>query len=444
MRHIQKLKNKKFYIKTFGCQMNENESEQMAGILESHGAQPCEKPENSDIIIINTCAVREKPVEKLFSLLGRMKNIKQKNNAQIGVAGCVAQLFKNEILQKNRAVDFVIGPDNLWKIPEVIDSLSNKNSPIIQTSRNRNWREIQSISRKNHISAYVPIMKGCDNFCTFCIVPFAKGREKYRPLENIKKEIRGLVEKRYKEIQLLGQNVNSYKDPNSGKDFADLLKEVNQINGIQWIRFITSNPKNFTQKIIHTMADLDKVCHQLHLPVQSGSDSILKTMRRGYTREEYLEKIKLLKKLMPDISLSTDIIVGFPGETEKDFQNTIELLKRVRFTNIFSFHYSKRPYTAASKYEDSVPIEIKKERLIKLQETQKNIQLKFNQSLIGKKMKVLCMGKSKKDPNSYSGRNEAYQVVNFQSDTDVIGNYVTVEITDYGPYSLRGKICLNP
>jgi len=418
--------------------MNENESEQIAGLLKSHGALPCDKPEHSHIIIINTCAVRKKPVEKLFSLLGRLRNIKH-NNAFIGVAGCIAQLFKDEIAKRNKEVDFIVGPDNLGKIPEIITSLSDSNSCLIHTSRNNNWKEINQISRQNSISGYVSIMKGCNHFCTYCVVPYAKGREKYRPLENIKKEVKDLEEKGYKEIQLLGQNVNSYQDPRSSKEFPSLLKEISQVKGIEWIRFITSHPKNFTNKIIQAMADIDKICHQLHLPIQSGSDSILKAMRRGYTRKEYLEKISHLKRLMPDISLSTDIIVGFPGESEKDFQDTLDILKKVRYTNIFSFRYSKRPYTAASKYKDNVPFEIKKKRLIELQEIQRNIQLKFNRSLIGKSMKVLCMGKDKKDFCTYKGRNEAFQVINFTSPTDVTGKFVTVEIIDCGPYSLIGK-----
>ncbi len=439
MKPIQTLNNKKFFIKTFGCQMNENESEQIAGILESHGAVQCEKVEDGNIIIINTCAVREKPVEKLFSLLGRIKNIKHKNNACIGVTGCVAQLHKDKIMQKNNAVDFVIGPDNLNKIPYIISSLSETDSGILQTSRHRDWIEINQISRKNQISGYVTIMKGCDNFCTYCIVPFAKGREKHRPLKTIMEEVKGLAGKGYKEIQLLGQNVNSYQDPESAKDFPFLLKKISQINGIEWIRFITSHPKDLSEKTIHTMAEIDKICHQLHLPVQAGSDRILKRMGRGYTRKEYLKKIKLLKKSMPDISLSTDIIVGFPGETEKDFFDTIDILKKVEYTNIFSFRYSQRPFTAALKYKDNIPFKTKKQRLIALQEVQKNIQLKLNKSFIGKKIKVLCMGRSQKDHNSYAGRNEAYQVINFKSDKDMTGKFVMVEITSCGPYSLIGK-----
>lgn len=440
MNHIQMLKHKKYFIKTFGCQMNENESEQIAGILESHGAVPCDNAENGNIIIINTCAVREKPVEKLFSLLGRMKTIKQKNNAFIGVAGCIAQIYKEKIMQKNKAVDFIIGPDNLDKIPDIINSLSEADSGIIQTSRNRDWIEIHQISRQNQISGYVTIMKGCNNFCTYCIVPFAKGREKYRPLKHIKKEIRKLADKGFKEIQLLGQNVNSYKDPDSAKDFPFLLKEISQIKGIEWIRFITSHPKDLSEKTIHTMAETDKICRQLHLPIQSGSDHILKRMGRGYTQKEYLEKIELLKKSMPDISLSTDIIVGFPGETEDDFHDTVDILKKVEYTNIFSFRYSQRPFTAALKYKDNIPLETKKQRLITLQEAQRNIQLKLNKSFTGKKIKVLCMGGSKKGYNSYVGRNEAYQPINFKSDKNMTGKFVTVEITACGPYSLIGKL----
>ncbi len=417
--------------------MNENESEQIAGILGSYGALSCDELEHSDIILINTCAVREKPVEKLFSFLGRLKAIKQKNNACIGVTGCVAQLFKKDISKKNETVDFVVGPDNLDKIPDIINSLSEYHSCITQTSRNKNWIEINQISRKNNVSAYITIMKGCNNFCTFCVVPFAKGREKYRPLPLIKQEIKKLEEKGYKEVQLLGQNVNSYQDPESRKNFVSLLEETNQIDGIEWIRFFTSHPKNLTSEIIKAMAENHKICRQLHLPLQSGSDSILKAMGREYTRKEYLEKIDLLKDLMPDISLSTDIIVGFPGETEKDFSDTMDILKKVGYTSIFSFRYSKRPYTAASKYQQNVSFEVKKERLIKLQELQKNLQLRSNRSSIGKRMKVLCMGKSKNN-DSYTGRNEAFQVINFKSHKDWTGKFLTVEITDCGPYSLIG------
>jgi len=271
-------------------------------------------------------------------------------------------------------------------------------------------------------------------------VPFTRGREKYRPIQNILEEAEELASQGYKEIQFLGQNVNSYIDPESGNNFSVLLRESNNIAGIEWIRFITSHPKNFTDEIAHTMKDAHKVCHQLHLPIQSGSTSVLKRMNRGYTRKGYLEKIALLRKLMPDIHLSTDIIVGFPGETQEEFQQTMSLLEHIKYTNIFSFRYSPRPLTAAVKKEDDIPFEVKKDRLIQVQALQKKIQFEKNKSLIGQTQKILCTGKSKKDPMVYSGRNAGYQVVNFNSPNDVLHQFIRVQIIACGPYSLFGEI----
>lgn len=434
------LKKIKFYIHTFGCQMNENDSERIAGILLHNGAKLASALEESNLVIVNTCAVRKKSEEKLYSLLGRLASLKQKKNLRIGVVGCVAQLYRSRLLERKPFVDFVIGPDNYNELPAL---LTNKASEkIIATSWKSEWPEFSpsQVFRQSKYSAYVTIMEGCNNFCAYCIVPFTRGREKFRPMSEIIREIKNLAENGYKEIHLLGQNVNSYCDPESSKSFPELLREVNQIEGLEWIRFLTSHPKNFNPFIAKAMKDLAKVCHQLHLPLQSGSSAILKKMKRGYTREEYLEKISYLRNLMPDISLSTDVIVGFPGETEEDFQQTLDLLKEVRFTNIFSFRYSPRPFTAAAKMEDNVPFKEKRRRLIELQNLQKNIQLEFNKSLRGKVIKVLCLGKSKKNSQLYSGRNEGYQVVNFKSKRNVIGRFVHVLITSCGPYSLKGKL----
>lgn len=434
------LENYKFYIHTFGCQMNENDSERIAGILTKAGARISESVEESNLIIVNTCAVRKKSEEKLYSYLGRLSSLKKTKSVIIGVAGCVAQIQGAELSEKRPFIDFVIGPDNYQKLPQIIsDNIGEK---ILTTSWNPEWHEISNelTYRESQVSAYVTIMEGCNNFCSYCIVPFTRGREKYRPINNIIQEVKELADTGYLEIQFLGQNVNSYKDPLSGEDFSSLLRNADQVDGIEWTRFITSHPKNFSSEIGLAMKESEKVCHQLHLPVQSGASSVLKRMNRGYSREDYLEKITMLRDLMPEISLSTDIIVGFPGETEKEHQETIGLLETVRFTNIFSFRYSVRPQTAASKEKDSVPFEDKKRRLIEVQTLQKKIQLEYNQSLIGRIMKVLCLGKSKKDSDIFSGRNEGYQVVNFKSEEDVIGKYVNVRITSCGPYSLTGEI----
>jgi len=432
-------KTLKFYIHTFGCQMNENDSERIGGILTQIGAQKSNSLENSNLIIVNTCAVRQKSEEKLFSFLGRLAQMKKRKNLIIGVVGCVVQLHGTLLLEKNSYVDFVLGPDNYSDLNQVI--LKHLGEKFMSTSWSREWKETPSehILRENDISAYVTIMEGCNNFCSYCIVPFTRGREKFRPFPNIVQEVKDLALNGFKEVQLLGQNVNSYRDPISGKDFSALLRELNDIPGIEWIRFITSHPKNFTQDIALAMKEGEKICHQLHLPLQSGSSSVLKRMNRGYARQEYLEKINLLQDLMPDISLSTDIIVGFPGETEKEFQEILKTLEEVRFTNIFSFRYSRRPLTAASRMKDDVPFKVKKRRLIEVQELQKEIQLKKNKILIGRVMKVLCLGKSKKDPQIFSGRNEGFQVVNFKSRKDLTGEFATVLITSCGPHSLQGE-----
>ncbi len=433
------FKDLKFHIHTFGCQMNENDSERIAGILKACGARTSNVLEESDLVIVNTCAVRKKSEEKLYSYLGRLASLKEKKKIMIGVVGCVAQLYKSELLEKRPFIDFVLGPDNYNQLREVILSIDQEK--FISTCESRKFKETPHhlLSRQSTISSYVTIMEGCNNFCSYCIVPFVRGREKFRPMKNIVEEVQYLADKGYKEIQLLGQNVNSYQDPESGKDFSELLRKVNRIEGIEWIRFITSHPKNFGEKIATTMKESKKICHQLHLPLQSGSTSVLKRMNRGYTREEYLEKISILRNLMPDISLSTDIIVGFPGETEEEFQDTLTILREIRYANIFSFRYSPRPLTASSEEKDTIPFEEKKRRLILVQQLQKELQLELNKSLVGRVMRVLCLGKSKKETSLFSGRNEGYQVVNFKSKNDAIGRFIDIRITSFGPYSLIGE-----
>lgn len=420
--------------------MNESDSEHIAGMLMASGLTAAPSLEESDLIIVNTCAVREKSEEKLYSLLGRLESLKKKKGTVIGVAGCVAQLHRSKLWDKKPFLDFIIGPDNYRQIPQIISARSHEK--VILTHWDNEWHDtpVEQINRDSPVSAYTTIMEGCNNFCSYCVVPFTRGREKYRPIRSIMEEVDDLASQGYKEIQFLGQNVNSYIDPDSGKNFAALLKEANTISGIEWIRFITSHPKNFTDEIAYAMKEAHKVCHQLHLPIQSGSTSVLKRMNRGYTRHDYLEKIALLRKLMPDIHLSTDIIVGFPGETQEEFHQTMSLLEYIKYTNIFSFRYSPRPHTASAKKEDDIPLEVKKDRLIQVQALQKRIQWEKNKTLIGQTQKILCTGKSKKDPQVYCGRNMGYQVVNFNSPTDVLHRFVRVRITACGPYSLFGEL----
>jgi tRNA-2-methylthio-N6-dimethylallyladenosine synthase len=429
----------RFFIRTFGCQMNESDSERISGLLHRAGGLGVDRPEEADIIIVNTCAVREKSEEKLFSYLGRLAAIKKTRPVRIAVVGCVAQLRGGELLGKTAVVDHVFGPDNAAQIQALIQPDAAPKSA--STSWSSEWHETppEFIRRDSPVSGYVTAMEGCDNFCSYCIVPYTRGREKYRPLASILGEVRDLARKGYLEVQLLGQNVNSYRDPASGRSFTDLLREVASIDGPEWLRFLTSHPKNFRPEIAETMAGIRKVCRELHLPLQSGSSAVLKKMKRGYTREYYLDIISRLRRLMPGISLSTDIIVGFPGETDRDFEETIEVLRTVRFSSLFSFRYSPRPMTAASKSEDSVPKELKQRRLVEVQRVQKEIQLQDHSRLVGETMKVLCLGRGRKTPDLYSGRNEGNQVVNFRSDEDPIGRFVEVRITGFGPYSLLGE-----
>lgn len=434
------LNNVTFFIRTFGCQMNENDSERIAGLLAAGGARKTERLEDAGSVIVNTCAVRGKSEEKFYSYLGRLRSLKKKYGFTIAVVGCVAQFYREKILEKNASVDFILGPDNYHRLAELL--AANFREKRVLTAWSRDWDEAsrRPFVRESPVSAYVTIMEGCNNFCAYCIVPFTRGRAKFRPLEAILDEIRGLARNGYKEIQFLGQNVNSYTDPVSGACFPELLTAADKVEGIEWIRFITSHPKNFSAEIVEAVSRSKKVCRQLHLPLQSGSTNVLERMKRGYSREDYLEKIRLLRSRLPEISLSTDIIVGFPGETEREFEETMDILGKIRFANIFSFRYSPRPRTTAARFEDNVPLDTKRRRLMEVQKLQKSIQSDIHKNLIGRTMRVLCLGRSKKDESLYSGRNEGYQVVNFTSEKDTIGRFVGVAITGCGPYSLHGEL----
>lgn len=427
----------RFAIQTFGCQMNENDSERLAGFLRAAGASPAASVAEADLVVVNTCSVRAKSEEKLQSFLGRLRTLKKKRRLLVGVAGCVAQLRKDSLAGPKSGVDFVLGFDQYGRIAEVAAESALRR--VVAVSRTRGWREEKSVPlRESAVSGYVTIMEGCDNFCAYCVVPFTRGREKYRPLEAVLEEVRELAAGGYREIQLLGQNVNHYLDPESGTDFAALLGRVAAVPGPEWIRFLTSHPKSFPLSLARTMAATPKICRQLHLPLQSGSGSVLERMKRGYTRDDYRTAVAALRSLMPAIRLSTDIIVGYPGETEAEFEETLSALAEFRFAGMFSFCYSPRPLTAAARLTDGVPAEVKKRRLMEVQALQKDIQLAFHKTLIGERERVLCTGRSKKDPAVFAGRNEGNQVVNFGSDADVVGRFVEVEITAAGPYSLRG------
>jgi len=433
------LEGSRFFIKTFGCQMNENDSEHIAGLLAGAGAAKAASLVNSDIIIINTCAVRAKSEEKADSFLGRLSALQKKRDVVIAIAGCSAQLRRGELLRRKPRIDLVVGPGRYHELPALVAERGGGGR--VATGRSRAWREMgpDTTLREDPSSAYVPIMEGCDNFCAYCVVPFARGREKCRPMERVLAEVADAGTRGYKEVQLLGQNVNSYRDPGTGAGFAELLDLVSRVGGIAWIRFLTSHPRDLGPEIARVMANRPTVCRQLHLPLQSGSSAVLGRMNRGYTRTGYMEKITMLKDLMPDIRLSTDIIVGYPGETEADFEETLSALDEVGFDNIFSFRYSPRPRTAAAKLPDDVPLEVKRRRLIVLQDRQKRLQLERNRSSVGTVVRVLGTGVSRKGGGRFTGRSEGSQVVNFTAPEDVRGRFVDVLITDCGPYSLIGE-----
>jgi tRNA-2-methylthio-N6-dimethylallyladenosine synthase len=430
----------KVFVRTFGCQMNENDSEHIAGVLRAAGAERAAGPEEADIVIVNTCAVRQKSEEKLYSYLGRLGRLKKKHRFLLGVAGCVAQVRQAALIDRLPFVDFVAGPDSYLDLPALVGQAAE--APVVRTEFGREWSEIgaDATSRETLWSAFVPVMEGCDNFCAYCIVPFSRGREKFRPSPRILDEVRAAAAAGALEVQLLGQNVNAYRDPETGLGFGALLEAVAAVPGVEWVRFITSHPKNFSADIIGAMAASPKICPALHLPVQSGSSRVLERMNRGYRREDYLALVSRLRRSVPGLLLMTDIIVGFPGETEEDFEETLGLLREVGFAGLFSFRYSPRPLTAAAGLPDDVPFEVKRRRLIEVQSLQKSIQTGILRSFVGRDLRALGTGSSPKGGGRFSGRTAGNLVVNFDSPADPSGRFVTVRITGSGPYSLHGSL----
>jgi tRNA-2-methylthio-N6-dimethylallyladenosine synthase len=428
----------KVFVRTFGCQMNENDSEHIAGVLAAAGAARAPGPEDADIVVVNTCAVRRKSEEKLYSYLGRLARLKKRRGFLLGVTGCVAQLHRADLIRRAPAVDFVAGPDSYPELAEIVGRAAE--APVVRTEFGRDWREIgaASTAREASWSAFVPVMEGCDNFCAYCVVPFTRGREKFRPLANVLAEVREAAAGGAAEVQLLGQNVNAYRDPESGTGFAGLLDAVAAVPGVAWLRFITSHPKSFRDDIIRAMAANPAVCPALHLPLQSGSSRVLERMNRGYTREDYLGLVERLRRALPELLLMTDIIVGFPGETEEDFEATCDLLRRVRFAGVFSFRFSPRPLTAAAKGPDDVPLEVKRRRLVALQDLQKSIQTDLFREFVGRELLVLGTGPSPKGGGRFAGRTAGNLVVNFEAPADPTGRFLRVRITGSGPYSLHG------
>ena len=418
--------------------MNENDSEHIAGLLLAAGAAPAGRPEDADIVVVNTCAVRKKSEDKLDSYLGRLARLKRARPFVLAVAGCVAQVRGDELLERLPSVDLVAGPDSYPDLAAMV--LRSAEAREVRTRIGSGWREIgaEATSRAAPWSVYVPIMEGCDNFCAYCIVPFSRGRERYRPLESVLAEVRAAAAAGALEIQLLGQNVDSYRDPGTGTGLAGLLERVAAVPGPEWVRFITSHPKSFGDDLVRAVASCPKVCPALHLPLQSGSSRVLAAMNRGYSREDYLALAARLRGAVPGLLLTTDVIVGFPGETEEDFEATCGALREARFAGLYSFRYSPRPLTAAAERPDDVPLEVKRRRLGDLQALQRSIQAGLFRSFVGSRLRVLGTGPSPKGGGRFSGRTAGNLVVNFDAPADPVGRFVTVRVTGSGPYSLHG------
>jgi len=440
---MKKNKQKYYHIITYGCQMNEHDSEKISWLLEDLGYVWTDTKENSDFIVYNTCLVRENAELKVYGQLGALKGLKRQNpDLIIALCGCMMQReeIREIILSKYKHVDIIFGTNNIHKLPQLIHRYEQTGDTIVDIIEDsREIVEDINANRMYSYKAFVNIMYGCNNFCTYCIVPYTRGREKSREPKNIINEIKELTSKGYKEITLLGQNVNSYgKTLNYNYSFAKLLREINKIEGLERIRFMTSHPKDLSDELIEAMASLDKVCEHLHLPVQSGSNKILKAMNRKYTREEYLLLIDKIRKAIPNIAISTDIIVGFPGEREEDFEETLDLVKEVRYDSAFTFLYSIREGTIAANMENQVPDEIKHNRFQKLLDTLYPIFYEKNLNYENKIVEVLVEEVSKNDPNMLTGRTRTGKLIHFKGNRELIGQLVDVRIDKIKTFTLEG------
>ncbi len=436
----------RYYIKTFGCQMNEYDSARMGDVLGSAaGLQPTDNPADADVLLMNTCSVREKAEDKVYSLLGEWRDLKKlRPHVLIGVGGCVASQEGDAITRRAPYVDLVFGPQTLHRLPDMIGELKRTGRSVVDVS----FPEIEKFDnlpapRAEGSSAFVSIMEGCSKYCTFCVVPYTRGDEVSRGFDSVMDEVRALARQGVGEITLLGQNVNAYAGAmadGSVVDLATLIHYVAEVDGVQRVRFTTSHPVEFSDSLVEAYANVPKLANHLHLAVQSGSDRILSAMKRGYTALEFKEKVRRLRAVRPDIAVSTDIIVGFPGETERDFEATLKLVRDVNFDQSFSFIYSQRPGTPAASLPDDVPQEVKQQRLAKLQEQLNGQARAISESMVGSTQRVLVERPSKKDKQELAGRTENNRWVNFAGPAGLIGQFVDVVIVEARPQSLRGRL----
>ena len=434
-----------FFIETWGCQMNEEDSEKLAGMLNKLNYKYTYKKEKADVIIFNTCCIRENAENKVIGNLGELKRLKAKNpNLVIAICGCMMQQkdSADKILKTFPFIDIIFGTHNAHKFPEYLNRVLQENISIKEiVDKEEGIVEGIPIERKSNVKAFVTIMYGCNNFCTYCVVPYVRGRERSRKSEDIKNEVVDLVNKGYKEITLLGQNVNSYgKTLDEDIDFAKLLRKLNEVEGLERIRFMTSHPKDISMDVISAIKECDKVCEQIHLPVQSGSNSILKSMNRHYTREQYFEIIDNIKREIPRIGITTDLIIGFPGETDEDFKDTLDLVNRVKYDSSFTFIYSRRNNTPADKMENQIPEDIKHQRFNVIIEAINKHSKEINQSYLNEVVEVLVEDISKNNDENLSGRTREGKLVNFKGDKSLIGKLVNIKVEEAKSFSLFGKL----
>lgn len=432
-----------YRIETFGCQMNVHDSERLGGLLQQAGYEPSAPMEQADLVVVNTCSVRERAEEKLFARVGQFRHVEPARRPVIAVTGCVAQQEGESILERAPMVDVIIGTQALATLPAAVDAVLRDREPYVDISPYDNVSFPLGVAvRTDPVKAFVTIIEGCNDFCAFCVVPYTRGHERMRPAREILAEVEEAAAAGHREVHLLGQIVNHYQAPDiAGCDFAGLLERVHRVSGIARIRFASPHPRHVTPRLIAAVRDLPKVCKHLHLPVQSGSTRVLSRMRRRHTRERYLSLVDEIRAAVPEIALSTDMIVGFPGETDEDFEETMSLTETVRYHGMFSFKYSERPNTLASKrMPDTVPEDEKGRRLAALQAAQQRIQQGLHDSMVGRIVTVLADARSRRRAEEYSGRTTGNTVVNFPAAADCIGRMLEVEIKRAGPNSLWGTL----
>ena len=437
---------KKYYTITYGCQMNESDTERINGQLEELGYRPAEEMEDADIVIMNTCSVRQNAEEKVYGKIGEIKKLKDKNpDMLLGITGCMAQENKGKLIERMPIIDFVIGPYHIHDLKDIVSKENARGGHVVKTERNQHsvedYSELKSV-RKSKIFAWVPIMQGCNKFCTYCIVPYVRGREISRTIDDISNEIQTLADEGYKEVTLLGQNVNSYGlDFRNGTDFGDLIRAIDKIDDIERVRYMTSHPRDMTFEMIDAMAESSKVVRHMHLPVQHGSNEMLKKMNRGYTIEHFKELLSYVRSKMPDIVVTTDLITGFPGETEEMHQETLALLKEVRFDSAYTFIYSPRTGTPAARMEDQIDSDTKHRRLQELMDVENEISLELNKEMEGKTYSIIVEGPSKQDPMNWYGRTSGNKMILFPYKEGIsVGDTVDVKVDTAQTWVLKGEL----